>query len=82
MWNVYRSCPDDKHFCSLDLIAGYKFLQNTESLTVQSFTTLNNALVVPIFSPGPFGVPVRDRRAESSRFRSRLAVSSPVHRRP
>jgi len=58
IWNVYRSCPDEKHFCSLDLIAGYKFLQNTESLTVQSFTTLNNALVVPIFSPGPFGVPV------------------------
>jgi hypothetical protein len=59
LWNIYRSCPDDKCLCSLDLIAGYKFLQNTEDLTVQSFTTLNQATITPIFAPGPFGVPIQ-----------------------
>ena len=44
---------------SLDLIAGYKFLQNAENLSVQSFTTLNNVTIIPVFQPGPFGVPVQ-----------------------
>ena len=59
IWNLYRSCPDGARACSLDLIAGYKFLQHTETLSVESFTTLNDAIVVPIFRPGPFGVPVQ-----------------------
>jgi hypothetical protein len=59
IWNIYRSCPDAKCLCSLDLIAGYKFLQHSETLSVDSFTTLNNVTVIPVFQPGPFGVPVQ-----------------------
>jgi len=59
LWNLFRSCPDVGCLHSLDLIAGYKFLQNTESLSVESFTTLNNAILIPIFVPGPFGVPIQ-----------------------
>jgi len=44
---------------SLDLIAGYKFLHHSEELAVESFTTLNNFTLIPIFVPGPFGVPIQ-----------------------
>lgn len=59
IWNLFRSCPDVGCMHSLDLIAGYKFLQHSESLSVESFTTLNNATIIPIFVPGPFGVPIQ-----------------------
>ena len=59
IWNLFRSCPDNGCLHSLDLIAGYKFLQNAEVLSVQSYTTLNNAIIEPIFRPGPFGVPIQ-----------------------
>ena len=59
VWNIFRSCPGEKCMTSLDLIAGYKFLQNAENLSVQSFTTLNNVTIIPVFQPGPFGVPVQ-----------------------
>jgi len=57
IWNLFRSCPDSGCLMSLDMIAGYKFLQNFETLSVESFTTLNNAITTPVFVPGPFGVP-------------------------
>lgn len=59
IWNIYRSAPTAKTLCSLDLLAGYKFLQNSEALTVQSFTTLNDVRLIPILRPGPFGVPIQ-----------------------
>jgi hypothetical protein len=59
IWNLFRSCPDVACPQSLDLIAGYKFLQHTENLSVESFTTLNRAVLQPIFVPGPFGVPIQ-----------------------
>jgi len=58
LWNLYRSLPTDKVWHSLDLIAGYKFLQNRERLIIDSFTTLNNAIFVPIFDFDPFGNPI------------------------
>jgi hypothetical protein len=59
VWNLFRSAPDRSVWFSVDLLAGYKFLQNTEELRIESFTTLTGARVVPIFQPGPFGVPVQ-----------------------
>jgi drug/metabolite transporter superfamily protein YnfA len=59
IWNLFRSCPDVGCFHSLDMIAGYKFLQHYETLAVESFTTLASVTLVPIFQPGPFGVPVQ-----------------------
>jgi hypothetical protein len=59
IWNLFRSCPDVACPQSLDLIAGYKFLHHSENLSVESFTTLNRAIIEPIFVPGPFGVPIQ-----------------------
>jgi hypothetical protein len=59
LWNLFRSPPDKNFWCSVDLLAGYKFLQNTEELRIESFTTLTGARLIPIFVPGPFGVPIQ-----------------------
>jgi len=55
VWNLYRSSPDAKVWQSLNYIGGYKFLQNSEDLQIDSFTALA-ARFVPIFRNGPFGV--------------------------
>jgi hypothetical protein len=58
LWNLFRSLPTAKVWQSLDLIAGYKFLQNRERLIIDSFTALNNALFIPIYTFDPFGNPI------------------------
>src|SRR5262245_56929453 len=59
VWNLFRTGPESKSYHSLDYIFGYKFLQNTEELRIDSFTTLAGLRFVPVFQPGPFGVPVQ-----------------------
>ncbi len=59
LWNIFRSHPDAKVWQSLDLIAGYKFLQNREQIVIESVSFLNNYILEPIFVPGPFGFPVQ-----------------------
>jgi hypothetical protein len=58
LWNVYRSDPCSRFQCSTDFLAGYKFLQIREDLSISSVVNLNSVNVVPIVRIGPFGVPV------------------------
>jgi hypothetical protein len=59
LWNVFRSTPGSGKAVSVDFLAGYKFFQVRESLSMESFVNLNRARIVPVFQPGPFGVPVQ-----------------------
>lgn len=58
VWNLYRSGPDCKTFgCSIDFLAGYRFLEIEEDLEINSISNLNTPpLAIPIFTTGPFGV--------------------------
>jgi hypothetical protein len=58
LWNVYRSGPGSRFQSSTDFLAGYKFLQIREDLSMESVVNLNQVNVVPIVRIGPFGVPV------------------------
>jgi hypothetical protein len=58
VWNLYRSEPTDKFWCSLNFTAGYKFMELQEDMLIESLTTLNAVRAIPIFRPGPFGVGV------------------------
>ena len=59
LWNVFRSAPGSGRAVSLDFLMGYKFFQVRESLSLESFVALNQARLVPIIRPGPFGVPIQ-----------------------
>jgi hypothetical protein len=57
--NLYRSGPDCGKKCawSLDFLAGYRYLELQEALSVESNTTLNlPATTTPVFAIGPFGI--------------------------
>ena len=55
--NLYRSEPGGKSVCSIDILAGYRYLQLHEDLSVESSTTLNLAsTTTPIFAIGTGGV--------------------------
>jgi hypothetical protein len=55
--NLYRSQPGCKWACSLDFIYGYRYLQLTEDVQIDSHTTLNQQSTTnPVFALGPFGV--------------------------
>lgn len=55
--NLYRSEPGSKCTCSLDFLAGYRYLMIEEDLTVDTHTKLNQTgIVTPVFATGPFGV--------------------------
>lgn len=57
VWNLYRSGPGgSKWGCTIDFLAGYRFLQLEEDLSVNSITNLNvPPTIQPIFATGPFG---------------------------
>ncbi|HEY2910928.1 MAG TPA: BBP7 family outer membrane beta-barrel protein [Gemmataceae bacterium] len=55
--NIYRSEPGRKIAFSMDFLAGYKYLQVREDLTIDTHTTLNQMPTMsPVFALGPFGV--------------------------
>ncbi|MCI0699835.1 MAG: BBP7 family outer membrane beta-barrel protein [Planctomycetia bacterium] len=56
IWNLYRSEPGCRLACSIDFVAGYKYLQLKEELFISSFTAVNGQVTVPIFTVGPFGI--------------------------
>jgi hypothetical protein len=58
IWNLYRSDPCNAVQCSTDVLLGYKFFELSEELLMESQVGLNNFNVIPIFTSGPFGVPV------------------------
>jgi hypothetical protein len=55
VWNIYRAEPGAKRLWSVDLLAGYKFLQVRESVSVDTFTQFDNQTAFPVFTGGPFG---------------------------
>ena len=55
--NLFRSPPGCSWSCSIDFLAGYRFLELEESLTILSSTNLNiPPVLTPVFTTGPFGV--------------------------
>jgi hypothetical protein len=58
IWNLFRSGPCSPRACSVDFLLGYQFLELSEEMVFQSYTQLNGIQVLPVFRPGPFGVPV------------------------
>ncbi len=56
VWNLYRSAPDSRLAVSLDFLAGYRYLELKESLSLDTRTTLNGQFFPPVFVVGPFGV--------------------------
>jgi len=56
VWNIYRAEPGTKTLFSVDLIAGYRFIQLKEGLDVTSGTMLSAGSEIPTFTTGPFGI--------------------------
>lgn len=56
VWNIYRSGPGSRFSWSLDFLAGYRFLELREDLSVDTATTLNSGTTSPVFFTNPFGV--------------------------
>lgn len=56
VWNLYRSEPGCRRACSIDFLAGYKFVEIKEELFVNSRTDLDAFTALPQFISGPFGV--------------------------
>jgi len=55
--NLYRSEPGTKCACSLDFLAGYRYLQVEETLDINTHSQLNQVgTLTPVFAVGPFGV--------------------------
>lgn len=55
--NLYRSEPGCSTGWTIDVLAGYRFLELEETLRISSTTTLNLPNVVtPVLATGPFGV--------------------------
>jgi Putative beta barrel porin-7 (BBP7) len=59
VWNIFRSQPGSRFWFSLDAMGGYKYYELREDLSLTSSVNLSNVNIVPIFQPGPFGVPVQ-----------------------
>ena len=57
VWNLYRSAPECKRWgCSVDFLAGYRFIQLKEDFVIASQSDLNAPpTLVPVFATGPFG---------------------------
>ena len=54
--NLYRTAPGCKCTFSLDFLAGYRYLELDETLSINSATQLNvPGVTTPIFATGPFG---------------------------
>ncbi|MFO0823466.1 MAG: BBP7 family outer membrane beta-barrel protein [Gemmataceae bacterium] len=58
IWNVFRSDPSSRFKVSVDLLAGYKYLQFNEEFIISSRSELRGVTFVEQFTTGPFGVPV------------------------
>ncbi len=56
VWNLYRAGPGSRWLWSLDLIAGYEFLQVREMLRVVSSTQFDLQTAAPVFNNGNFGI--------------------------
>ncbi|QEG27419.1 hypothetical protein GobsT_21750 [Gemmata obscuriglobus] len=56
VWNIYRSTPGSRFAWSLDFLAGYRFLELREDLTVTTATALNSGTVTQTVVTNPFGV--------------------------
>ncbi|HEY1192241.1 MAG TPA: BBP7 family outer membrane beta-barrel protein [Gemmata sp.] len=56
VWNIYRAGPGSRFSWSLDFIAGYRFLELKEDLSVVTATTLSSGTTTPVFTTGPFGI--------------------------
>jgi hypothetical protein len=57
VWNIYRAEPGTRANWSLDFLAGYRYLQIKEELTITSRTALDSQIGLPTFvSNPPFGV--------------------------
>ncbi|QJW97170.1 BBP7 family outer membrane beta-barrel protein [Frigoriglobus tundricola] len=56
VWNIFRAEPGKKTLFSIDLIAGYRFIQVKEGLSVSSATELSSGNQIPTFTTGPFGI--------------------------
>ena len=55
--NLYRSEPGRKFVWNLDFLAGYRYLQLEENLTIDSVSNLNIApTTTPVFAIGPNGI--------------------------
>ena len=56
VWNLYRAAPGNRRVWSLDVLAGYRYLELHEALTISSTTQFNGvATSLPAFTTGPFG---------------------------
>lgn len=57
VWNIYRAEPGTRANWSLDFLAGYRFIQLKEELTIHSQTALDNQIGLPTFvNNPPFGI--------------------------
>ena len=59
VWNLYRAEPGSRFSLSVNLLAGYRFIEFHESLTISSTTQFNggtNTFTLPTFTTGPFGI--------------------------
>jgi hypothetical protein len=57
VWNIYRAEPGTRANWSLDFLAGYRFIQMKEELTITSRTALDSQIGLPTFTSNPpFGV--------------------------
>ena len=57
VWNLYRAEPGTRRVWSVDLLAGYRFLEFHEALNISSTTQFNGGgtTSLPSFTTGPFG---------------------------
>ena len=54
--NLYRAEPGSRRVWSLDVLAGYRYLELHEQLTISSTTQFNGVTAtLPTFTTGPFG---------------------------
>jgi hypothetical protein len=58
VWNLYRTHPGTRLVWSVDLTAGYRYLNLKEELFVDSRTQLASMSALPVFVPGPFGTAI------------------------
>jgi len=56
VWNIYRAEPGSRACWSLDFLAGYRFIQLKEELTIRSQTLLDDRVALPTFVSNPFGI--------------------------
>jgi hypothetical protein len=57
VWNIYRAEPGTRANWSLNFLAGYRYLQTREEVSVQSRTRLDDQIGLPTFvNNPPFGI--------------------------